>query len=279
MNTPEPAWFSPGSDTAGRRPVSNPFNSEPVARRYAHGRPFYHRSALGLAARQLGISHARLAIDVGCGTGLSSQALLELADHVIAIDASAAMLRAAPPHPRGRYLVAAAEQIPLGDAAADLATVGAAFHWFDQQRAFAELARVLCGGAGLVVYSDFFHGQLSGQPTFASWLKEAYLPRYPTPPRHAYFDPAAALPAGFGDVSYAEDDIRIPLTGAQLADYLLSQSNAATAIESGAITADALRDQILGETAVFFPPRGHADAVFGIRVWTTIRRDWHPEGQ
>lgn len=264
-------WFTPGSDTAGFRPVSNPFNSDPVARRYAHARPFYHRSALALAARQLSIGHARLAIDVACGTGLSTQALLEIADNVIAIDASAPMLRAARPRPRARYLVAAAEQIPLGDAAADLATVGAAFHWFDQPRAFAELARVLRSDAGLAVYSDFFYGQLSGQPAFASWLKEAYLPRYPTPPRHAYFDPAAALTAGFGDVGYAEDDIHIPLTPAQLADYLLSQSNAATAIEAGAIGADMLRNQILDEIAAFFPDKGHADAVFGIRVWTAVR--------
>ena len=56
-----------------------------------------------------------------------------------------------------------------------------------------------------------------------------------------------------------------------LADYLLSQSNAATAIEAGAIGADMLRNQILGEIAAFFPDRGHEDAVFGIRVWTTVR--------
>jgi SAM-dependent methyltransferase len=271
MNTPEPAWFSPVSDTAGRRPVSNPFNSDPVARRYAHARPFYHHAALGLAARKLGISHVRLAIDVACGTGLSTQALVELADYVIAVDVSAAMLRAARPQPRARYLLAAAERIPVRDAAADLATVGAAFHWFDQPRAFAELVRVLRSGAGLAVYSDFFHGQLAGQTAFTSWLKETYLARYPTPPRHAYFDPAAALAAGFGDVGYTEDDIRIPLTPTQLADYLLSQSNAATAIEAGAIGADTLRNQILDETAAFFPSQGHADAMFGIRVWTTVR--------
>lgn len=244
MNTPEPAWSSPVPGTAAGRTVSNPFGSDPAARRYAHARPYYHRSALGLAARQLGLSHARLAVDVACGTGLSTRAVLHLADHVVAIDASAAMLRAAQPHPRARYLLAAAERIPLRDAAADLATVGAAFHW-------------------------------SGQPAFAAWLNEAYLPRYPAPPRNAYFDPAAALPAGFGDVSYAEDDVRIPLTSTQLADYLLSQSNAATAIETGAISADTLRNQILDETTAFFPRQAHADAVFGIRVWTTVRRDEH----
>jgi SAM-dependent methyltransferase len=272
MNPPRPAWSSPVPGTAAGRAVSNPFDSDPAARRYTHARPYYHRSALGLAARQLNISHARLAVDVACGTGLSTQAVLELADYVIAIDASHAMLRAAQPQSRARYLVAAAERIPLRDASADLATVGAAFHWFDQPRAFAELARILRGGAGLAVYTDFFHGQITGQPAFTTWLEEAYLPRYPTPPRHAYFNPAAALPAGFGDVSYAEDDIHIPLTCSQLADYLLSQSNAATAIKAGAITADTLRNQIIDDTAAFFPGQRHADAVFGIRVWTTARR-------
>jgi SAM-dependent methyltransferase len=275
MNTPEPAWSSPVPGTAAGRAVSNPFDSDPVARRYAHARPYYHHWAIRLAAGQLGICHARLAVDVACGTGLSTRAVLQLADHVVAIDASAAMLRAAQPHSRARYLVAAAERIPLRDAAADLATVGAAFHWFDQQRAFTELARVLRSGGGLAVYTDFFHGELSGQPAFATWLKEAYLPRYPAPPRHAYFDPAAAPPAGFGDASHAEDDVRIPLTCTQLADYLLSQSNAATAIETGAISEDTLRNQILDETAAFFPRQGPADALFGIRVWTTVRRDEH----
>lgn len=252
--------------------VGNPFDSDPAARRYAHGRPYYHRPAVGLAARQLRIRHARLAVDVACGTGLSTRAVLELADRVVAIDASPAMLRAAQPHPRARYLTAAAERIPLRDGSADLATVGAAFHWLDQQRALAELARVLRSGAGLAVYTDFFHGRLSGQPAFTTWLKEAYLPRYPAPPRLAYFHPAAALPAGFGDVTYAEDAIHVPLTHTQLADYLLSQSNAAAAIESGDISPATLRNQILGETAVFFPRQGHADAVFGIRLWTTTRR-------
>jgi SAM-dependent methyltransferase len=252
--------------------VSNPFDSDPAARRYVQGRLYYHGSAVELAATQLGINRAALAIDVGCGTGLSTRAVLGLADRVIAIDASHAMLRAAPHQSGAGYLVAAAERIPVRDGAADLATVGTAFHWFDQPRAFAELARVLRSGGGLTVYSDFFRGQLAGQPGFRAWLEEIALPRYPSLPRHAHFDPAAALAAGFETVAYAEDDLRIPLTCTQLTDYLLSQSNLAAAIESGAISADALRAQIAGETAAFFPGEGPAEAVFGVRVWTAVRR-------
>jgi SAM-dependent methyltransferase len=127
--------------------VRNPFGSDQAARRYAGARPYYHRSALDLACSQQDLGHPRLALDVGCGTGLSARAAADVADGVVAV----------------------AERLPLGDAAAGLATVGAALHWFDQPRAFAELARVLTPSAVLVVYGDFFHGRLGGQPAFAAW--------------------------------------------------------------------------------------------------------------
>lgn len=137
---------------------------------------------------------------------------------------------------------------------------------------FAELARVLRAGAALVVYSDSFHGRLASRPAFADWLKNSYLPNYPTPARHAYFDPDAAEAAGFTAPSYDEEEILVRLTCAQLADYLLSQSNAAIAIESGRISAGALRQQIINETSAFFPDDQPTDVVFGVRVWTTVLR-------
>jgi SAM-dependent methyltransferase len=194
-----------------------------------------------------------------------------LADHVVAIDVSAAMLRVAEPHRGVRYLAAAGEQIPLADASADLATAGAAFHWFDQPAALAELARVLRDCAVLVVYSDFFHGRLEGQPAFTTWLTESHVPRYPSPNRNAPFDPDAVQAAGFGQVRYGENEYAVPLTQAALADYLISQSNAEAAIESGRITAADLRTQIITETSGFFAPDGTAEVIFGMRVWTAVR--------
>jgi SAM-dependent methyltransferase len=249
--------------------VRNPFDSDQAARRYAGARPYYHRSALDLAMTQQPIRTARLAIDVGTGTGLSAVAAADLADHVVAIDASAAMLRTARCLPGVRYLVAAAERIPVRDGAADLATVGGAFHWFDQAAALAELARVLRPGGYLVVYSDFFHGKLKGRPGFVSWLAQSYLTRYPSPIRHAQFDADAVARAGFGHVGFGETVYDVPFTSGEMADYLLSQSNAAAAIESGTIGADTLRNQIIDETAAFFTDDERA--VFGLRVWTAVR--------
>jgi len=254
--------------------VRNPFESDDAARRYAAARLYYHRSAMDLAREQQEIGPVRLALDVGCGTGLSTRAVSELAEHVVAVDASAAMLRAAARHARVGYVVAVAERIPLGDAVADLATVGAAFHWFHQPSALAELARVLRAGATLVVYSDYFHGRLTGHPAFTTWLTESYVPRYPSPNRHAPFDPEAAQTAGFGQVRFGEREYAVPLTQAALADYLISQSNAEAAIASGQTSAEELREQIIAETAGFFVPDETADAIFGMRVWTAVRQAW-----
>jgi SAM-dependent methyltransferase len=264
--------LSAQQDVPGDLVVCNPFDSDSVARRYVVGRPYYHRAAIDLAADRLGLSRVRLALDLGCGTGLSSRALRERADQVVAIDMSSAMLQAAESLDGVWYLAASAERIPLRDSSVDLATVGAALHWFDHQRAFPELARVLRAQAALVVYSDFFHGRLAGRPAFTDWLMNSYLPDYPSPARHAQFDPAAAEAAGFTTPSHDERDVLIPLTCAQLADYLVSQSNAAVAIESGRISAGALRDRVISETSAFFPDGETADVVFGIRAWTTVRR-------
>lgn len=248
--------------------VANPFDSDPVARRYVAGRPFYHRAALERA----GIGAVGVALDIGCGTGLSSRAVREYAERVVAFDISRAMLAAAESLPGVSYLAAGAERIPLGDASVDLVTVGAAFHWFDQARVFAELARVMRTGAALVVYSDYFQGRLDGRPSFTDWMRDRYLPHYPGPARHAYFDSEAGQAAGFSAAKYAESEIRVSLTGPQLADYLLSQSNAAVAIESGRISAQALREQIVEQTRGFFAGAEPAVAVYGVRVWRTAKQ-------
>jgi SAM-dependent methyltransferase len=117
---------------------------------YARFRPTYP-DALFTWLASVAPGHA-CAVDVATGTG---QAALLLAPHftrVVALDASAAQLTAAPARANVEYGVAPAEATGLPPASADLLTAAQAFHWFDQARFFTEAARVLRPGGVLAVW-------------------------------------------------------------------------------------------------------------------------------
>lgn len=84
-------------------------------------------------------------LDLGAGTGKLTRLLEDQAEHVVAVDPSEQMLeqlrRAAGPNVETRQ--GSAEDIPMKDSAVDLVTVAQAFHWFDKDRACAEIVRVL----------------------------------------------------------------------------------------------------------------------------------------
>jgi SAM-dependent methyltransferase len=97
-------------------------------------------------------------LDLAAGTGKLTAGLLRHGADVVAVEPDVAMiteLRRALPEVRA--LVGTAERIPLGDGSVDAVVVGQAMHWFDADRAFPEIARVLAPGgvaAGLWNYED-----------------------------------------------------------------------------------------------------------------------------
>lgn len=122
-----------------------------LAASYASFRPHYPPSLfdyLSKSSRQ-----HELAWDCACGSG---QATLDLARHyaaVVATDASASQVAAAPPYPNVEYRVAAAEASGLDSASVDLVTVAQALHWFELASFYAEVERVLRPGGVLAVWT------------------------------------------------------------------------------------------------------------------------------
>src|SRR5688572_14668535 len=112
-----------------------------VACRYADFRPHYPPAIFDWLAE---IAPARgMAWDCAAGTGQATIDLAARFKRVIATDASPEQIAAATLRPNIEYRVATAEQSGLPDRSADLVTVAQALHWFDFERFYAEIKRVL----------------------------------------------------------------------------------------------------------------------------------------
>jgi ubiquinone/menaquinone biosynthesis C-methylase UbiE len=122
-----------------------------VSGNYAEFRPRYPEALY----RWL-VAHApgrRSVWDCACGSGQASIDLAESFAQVTATDLSAQQLREAPAHARIEYRVALAEDSQLPAASQDLVTAAQALHWFDCERFYAEVRRVLRPNGLLAVWS------------------------------------------------------------------------------------------------------------------------------
>jgi len=119
-----------------------------VADAYEQARPGYPADAVLWLAGETPCD----VVDLGAGTGKLTRSLAALGHHVVAVEPLGEMLdrlRAAVP---GVTAVAgSAESMPLPDGAADVVACAQAFHWFDQEPALAEIARVLRPGGRIAL--------------------------------------------------------------------------------------------------------------------------------
>jgi ubiquinone/menaquinone biosynthesis C-methylase UbiE len=84
-----------------------------------------------------------LAWDCATGNGQAAVELAELFERVIATDASETQVGNAEAHRRVEYRVAPAEESGLKPSTVHLITVAQALHWFDLERFYPEVRRVL----------------------------------------------------------------------------------------------------------------------------------------
>jgi SAM-dependent methyltransferase len=119
---------------------------------YAAFRPTYPAALVDALAE---VSPANdTALDCGCGAGQLSTMLAQKFARVIAIDASAQQLEHAKPHQRVEYRCVPVEATGLEVASIDLVTAAQAAHWFDLEKFYPEVRRILRpdGVIGLITY-------------------------------------------------------------------------------------------------------------------------------
>jgi SAM-dependent methyltransferase len=107
---------------------------------YERGRPGWPPAAAEVA----GVPPSATVLELGAGTGKLTRILVTRFHRVIAVEPDEEMRRLLV----SRYAdadvrVGSAEAIPVGDSSVDAVFAAEAFHWFDGERALAEIARVL----------------------------------------------------------------------------------------------------------------------------------------
>ena len=185
---------------------------------YAKFRPGYPETLFDWIAG-LTAGHG-LAWDCGCGNGQASEPLAQRFARVVGTDLSAQQIAQAKPNPRLEYRVAPAEDSGLAGASADLVTIAQALHWFDFDRFYAEVRRVLKPGGVIVTWTyQLLRSEASVDALLMDFYSRVLGPHWP--PERKWVDAGYRdLPFPFTRIEAPAFEIRLQWALADLLAYL-----------------------------------------------------------
>jgi SAM-dependent methyltransferase len=150
-----------------------------VAETYDRFRPPYLAALLDRAQEVLALTADARILDLGAGTGRLTRELAKRFASVVAVEPDEEMRALIDV---GTVLAGTAEAIPVDSGSFDAVYAGEAFHWFDTQRAVAEIARVLAPGGGLAIVSTHWWETDPPLPETAERPFRRALERFPSRP-------------------------------------------------------------------------------------------------
>jgi len=230
------------------------FEHDRVAAGYASARPFLHPEVFARVRDLIGMPEPlRRALDVGCGTGMSSVALLDLAREVTGVDVSVPMLQRARRAEHLHYLASSAEDLPFRDGSFDLIAACGSIDWVDRERFLPRAAELLVGGGWLVPLDFGDAGRSSDMPDLQRWHREVLRVAFPFPGSQdpmVTSDEAARF--GFGAPAHPAFESPCRFTAARYADFLMTESNVIAAVEYGERSAEGIRGWLEAELSGLF---------------------------
>lgn len=211
------------------------YNSERLAACYAADRPPVHAA---LCAQLFGSPGTRSpfgrALDVGCGAGASTRALLPHATRVIGVDPNPRMLRHARALvPAAHFIQGDAQALPIASRSCDLVTAAGSLNYTEVGIALADIARVLVDGGHFAVY-DFSTGRVRPEPPQADDRFSGFERDFPWPPGYAL--DLALLPYAENGLTLLRHErfvVEIPLSLDDYVQYLMGETNVESAIVGG----------------------------------------------
>ena len=125
------------------------------AAHYDDFRPQASQVLIDALCREARVDQAKLVVDLGAGTGLSTRVWADRADRVVGVEPNPAMIeeaRARTSEPNVEYVHAFSHETGLADTSADVVTCSQSLHWMEPQPTFAEAARMLRDGGVFAAY-------------------------------------------------------------------------------------------------------------------------------
>src|SRR5580692_9576595 len=213
--------------------MTSVYDSERLAAAYAYDRPPVHEQILRSARLD---RQADLALDVGCGAGLSTAALVPLARQVIGLEPIPTMLsHRRTVAPTAGFVIGQAERLPFAAGSFDLVTAAGSLNYADLPSALAEIARVLTRDGTFLLY-DFSPGRRSASDDKLERWFASFEQRFPWPPGWQPLEvrelPLAAY--GLQLLDFTDVEPRLPMDVDAYLRYALSETNVENSIASGA---------------------------------------------
>lgn len=230
------------------------FEHDRVAGGYATARPYLHPQVFARVRKLISLeARVRQALDVGCGTGMSSVALAALARDVVGTDASLPMLRRARRAPHVRYVASSAEALPFRAASFDLVLACGSIDWVDRTLFLPRAFELLTAGGWLVALDFGDSGRSPDLAGLGQWYDQTFQTLYPRP---GASDPtigaAEATRCGFEAPSRSDFSVECPFTATEYAAFLTTESNVIAAVEYGTAAAETVRARLDAELVPLF---------------------------
>lgn len=207
------------------------FSANTVAKGYSKDRPYLHPEIIQRIKSRLNLSEkVEWALDVGCGAGLSTIALKEVAVNIVGVDSSELMIHSAIKDDNVEYFNYPAEHLPFSRKF-DIITLAGAINWVDRSKFFSEAKNILSDEGIVIVYDIYILGTMEENSKFEAWYMNEYLKKYPRPPRdESPITNEEAIKYGFGRIDTEDCTSKVKFTSENYIKYMFTQSNITTAL-------------------------------------------------